>query len=167
MDKLTVKEESLFAYVGDMLMLPIMYILQGTIKEVPQRTHFWNNKKFTNSATKHLDSAQIITVDGDQNAVKRWWGFVPIFHMPILGGWKCYIVIEPAVPQDKWFVGWVVGDTMVGVSNIVLKNRVRLLKGANPAQFFGLNEHGEQIIIRVVGEGKVGLGGEFKNVPLL
>lgn len=143
-----------------------MYFLQGNLFEIPQRTHFWNNTKFPNEAIRHLDVSMLVSVEGDRAAVQRWLGIVPVFHMPIFGGWKKYAVIKPVVPQDIWFVGWVVGDAL-GLSHIPLQHQVRLLQGNGSAQFFAVNEHGEQIQLQLVGYGEVGKRGDFNKVPLL
>ena len=158
--------ESLLQKIADALMLPLMYILQFNLREVPQRTHVWNNTKHANDSVRHLDPAAIISIEGDTDAVRRWLGPLPIFHMPIIGGWKQFIVLEPTVPQDEWYVGWLAGDTL-GVSHIALRDKVRLLQGQGTAQFFGVNEHGEQISLRLVGRGQVGKACEFSRIPLL
>lgn len=105
-------------------------------------------------------------VEEDAAAVKRWWAFLPIFHIPVLGGWKHFVVLEPKVPQDKWFVGWIAGDT-IGISQIELSHRVRLLKGPSGVFFFGVNEHGDQISLQKAGEGVVRTKHNFTKVPLL
>jgi hypothetical protein len=158
--------ESWLEKIGDALMLPLMYLLQMNIREVPQRTHFWNNTKYPNDAVRHLDADAIISIPGDAIASRRWFGPLPIFHMPIIGGWKKFVVLEPTVPQDQWYIGWIAGDTL-GVSHITLRAEVRVLQGPGAAQFFGQNEHGEQIQLRQVGVGEVGRAGEFSHVPLL
>jgi hypothetical protein len=153
---------------GDICMLPLMYLLQGTVRELPQQTHRWNNMKFPLSAISHLRSDLMVTVPGDPRAVKRWWGPLPIFHIPVLGGWSKFIVMEPATPvSSSWYIGWIAGDTVAGVSQIMISHQVRLLVGAGPAQFFGLTNEGEQIPLIVVGHGRIGQSGRFSSVPLL
>lgn len=153
---------------GDWCMLPLMYILQGTFDEVPQQTHRWNNSKFPLADIAHLQSELMVTVPGDPHAVRRWWGPLPIFHIPLLGGWSKFVVLEPISPVvGSWYIGWIAGDTQIGISQIRLSNQVRLLVGSGPAQFFGLGEAGEQISLAVVGHGRVGQSGAFAEVPLL
>lgn len=164
--EIKVAPESFLCKVADYLMLPVMYLLQGTLREVPQRTHFWNNTKYPNSSLRHLQAEMLISVPGDEQARKRWLGPVPLFHMPFFGGWKNFVVIAPKVNQDIWYIGWVVGDTL-GISNISLSDGVRLLQGPSPAQFFGLNEHSEQIQLEILGMGKLGTNHKFSNIPLL
>ena len=148
------------------MMLPLMYLLQFPSLEVPQRTHFWNNTKHSVDTISHLDSSALISITGDESATQRWiWG-VPIFHMPLIGGWKKYVVIEPESQQDEWYIGWVPGD-VIGISNIPLKGQVRVLRGKSNTFFFGINEHGDQIEIKKVGEGKIGLRSLYSGAPLL
>lgn len=164
---ITLKKQSRLSRLSDVLMIPVMYLLQGTVRESPQVTHYWNNVKFPATTFRHLDSEAMVSVSADVKAVPRWLLLLPIFHMPILGGWKRFVVIEPVVPQDCWYVGWVPGDT-AGVSQIKLTGGpVRLLQGGSHVFFFGINEHGEQIQIRQIGEGVVGKAGVFSKVPLL
>jgi hypothetical protein len=166
MSQLRIKREGIIALIGDLLMLPLMYILQGNVREVPQRTHRWNNQKLSASALRHLKADAMVHTTADRTALRRWWGPLPIFHMPILGGWKRFIVIAPKVPQDVWYIGWVVGDT-AGLSNIKLRGSVRLLHGPSTADFFGVNEHGEQIEVVSIGDGMIGKAGQYRKVPLL
>ena len=163
-----IKPQGLFSRYGDRAMLPLMYLLQGTLREVPQLTHRWNNIKFPLSELSNLQSDLMVAVTGDPQAVRRWWGPLPIFHVPLLGGWSKFVVIEPKTPiVGIWYIGWIAGDTVAGVSQIPLFNQVRLLIGSGPAQFFGLTANGEQIELQVVGHGRIGQSGKFAKVPLL
>ncbi len=164
--KIPVTAETGLQKLGDMMMLPLMYFLQLNLFETPQRTHFWNNTKFPIESLHWLDGDRLVSVPADETAVRRWLGYIPIFHMPIFGGWKRYVVIAPVIPCDEWFVGWIAGDT-AGISNITLHTSVRLLQGSGPAQFFGADSEGQQIALRIVGYGQVGVRSEFSALPLL
>lgn len=160
------KKQTFLSKIGDLLMLPVMYILQFPSFETPQRTHYWNNVKSSVADIKHFDPHQMVSVSSDLNAVKRWLGPLPIFHMPVFGGWKKFVVLQPVVDQDEWYVGWIVGDTM-GISQIKLDSKVRLLKGPTPVSFFGVNENGDQININLVAEGVLGKKHSYRNIILL
>ncbi len=164
--KIPVVRESLWQVTADYLMLPIMYFLQLNLFESPQRTHFWNNTKMPIQSVHWLRSDAVVSVEADTTAKRRWFGPIPLFHMPIFGGWKQYVVIAPQVPQNEWYIGWLAGD-VAGVSHITLSGSVRLLLGSGPAQFFGVNEHGEQIMLQEVGRGEVGVRSEHSALPLL
>ena len=90
-----IEPQNTLSKVADMLMLPVMYVLQGTFKEMPQQTHRWNNLKFPLTELAYLRSEAMVTVSGDSTAVRRWWGPLPIFHIPLLGGWSKFVVLEP------------------------------------------------------------------------
>jgi hypothetical protein len=166
MKEIVIPEQTLVSKLADMLMVPVMYVLQFPSFETTQRTHFWNNVKLRSADVTHLEAELCVSSKGNSEAVSRWLGFIPIFHMPIFGGWKKYIVLEPQVPQDIWYVGWIPGD-VIGVSQIPLKGRVRVLIGKDNVFFFGINENGDQIKISQVGEGSIGERSEFSKDPIL
>ena len=152
--------------IGDSIMLPIMYLLQGNWREVPQRTHRWNNAHLTNHSIADLHADMVEIVYGDHTARKRWFGLIPLFHIPILGGWRKFIVLQPKNHSQEWFVGWVAFDAL-GITKIPITGPVRLGIGPRQAQFFGLTKTGEQIDIDVVGDGCIGKAGEFAKITML
>lgn len=160
------KPQQIFGRIADYVMTPVMYLLQGTVRELPQRTHRWNNMHLKNSDILSFNADKTESVVGDETATARWFGPIPLFHMVIFGGWKKFVVIAPRTPQKEWFVGWVVSDAF-GLSKIPLTGSVRLGLGPQPAQYFGVDTDGRQIDIDVVGYGSIGHAGDFANVPLL
>ncbi len=146
--------------------MPLMYLLQGNISESPQRTHRWNNLHLKNMQITDLHADKIEIVPGVPHAHKRWLGPIPLFHMPIFGGWKKFVVLQPKQEITEWYVGWIAFDVL-GVSKVPLSGPVRLGIGPRQAQFFGVTPAGEQIDIDVVGEGFIGLAGDFSKIPLL
>jgi hypothetical protein len=86
--------------------------------------------------------------------------------MPIFGGWRNYIVIEPC-SQDAWYIGWQTKDWggETSVSRIPAIGRVRILIGRG-ISLFGINEQGEQISVYVVAWGMIGAGGPYASKPL-
>lgn len=157
--------QSRISKIGDYLMLPLMYLLQGTLSEQPQATHRWNNIKFKNNELAFLVSERMANIAGDTSATRRWWWKLPIFHIPLFGGWKKFVVVQPEHGSVDWFIGWVAGDVS-GVSQIPLRGPVRVLLGRGPAQFFGLDGSGQQMTLLVVGHGRIGEAGKFAHVPL-
>ena len=162
-----VQPESGYERFLDWSIAPLMYLLSGTLEEAPQRTHFWNNRKLHPGEIVGLKERDMVVSSGS-GGVERWrYGF-PIFHTPILGGWREYIVLEPLVnPNQSWYVGWIPNDEAPGFSRVQTKGPVRLLLGNGPTKFFGLNEGGVQIKIHEIGRGKIGDGGPFSQFPLL
>lgn len=162
-----VRPQSGYEKLFDWGMVPFMYLLSGTLEEIPQRTHFRNNRKLHPGEIVGLKERDMVTASGS-GGVERWkYGF-PIFHAPILGGWREYIVLEPLINVDQpWYVGWIPPDESSAVSRVQIKGSVRLLLGNGSTKFFGLNEGGVQIKIHEIGRGKIGDGGPFSQLPLL
>ncbi len=156
------------AKIADTLMWPLMWIL-CVCEPAPQRTHFWNNQKIHADEVAFLQEADMLLLfEGIPTATRRWLGKIPIFHMPLFGGWRDYVVVEPQAKlrRETWYVGWIASDDCAGISQIPLKGPVRVLIGKNPVRFFGLTEDGSQIRIKEVGRGRIGDRGPFRNVPL-
>lgn len=161
-----IKKQGGVGLLGDHIMMPFMAIIQGTLTESLQRTHFWNNKKLSRKESSRLNFRQSVYHVGDLAAENRWLlKVIPIFHMSILGGWRRYIVIEPSFEEMPWFPGWETLD-YAGVSTVPVWGPVKLLLGPEPVQFFGLDENGHQITVRQIGEGLLGQGGPHRRVPL-
>ena len=147
-------------------MVPVMYVLSGAFTESPQRTHFWNNIKYEFIDLNFLDIDKAVFCLKSDSAKRPWFAFIPLFHMKIFGGWDTYIVLEPAVTEEEWFVGWC-GESVNGISQIPLKGKVRLLVGSRDVWFFGIKENGEQIKITEIGRGQIGEEGQFSHTPFL
>ncbi|KKQ46125.1 MAG: hypothetical protein US63_C0006G0002 [Candidatus Moranbacteria bacterium GW2011_GWC2_37_8] len=45
--KIIVPSLGWLAKLADILMVPLMYLISGTLKEVPQRGHRWNNVRLS------------------------------------------------------------------------------------------------------------------------
>lgn len=163
------KPQGLLGSLADKLMIPIMYLLQGTFSEVPQRTHRWNNHKFTTAIELLLIHAlPRVHFDGDESASVRWLGFIPRFHMPIFGGWKKFVVLKPVCCNEPWHVGWLPTDgDCPAISLIPISNLVRVTIGDSPVSFYGISQSGECLELVCVGEGRIGKAGTFRNILLL
>ncbi len=156
------------AKIADTLMWPIMYVLY-MFEPAPQRTHFWNNQKLLAGEASFLREGGMLYYEGIPTAAARFnWRIIPIFHMPIFGGWRDYVVLEPRAKlrRETWHIGWIAADGCTGVSQIPLDGPVRVLLGRDPVRFFGLAEDGSQISIKEIGRGRIGDHGPFRNVPL-
>ncbi len=157
----------------DAALVPFMKFIQGCGEE-PQRTHRWNNKKFRTAEERAvLNRSIMLSVPGDPTAFDRrrycsWWSWVLvlIFHIPILGGWREYVVLAPEDHHvGEWMPGWWAGNA-VGVSRLRIRGPVRLLRGPSETLFFGVDAHGCQIRLREIGRGRIGQGGPFAHLPL-
>ncbi len=148
------------------LMIPLMDLAQGTIFESPQETHRWNNHKLTQNEIEGLDHTTVVDVSADPTARRRYWWKIPIFHIPILGGWRSYVVLRPKHHLvDDWYVGWIAKD-VIGVSRIPLTGPVRVLRGDDDVAFFGVYADGTQVPIEQIGKGRIGDGGPWRHVHL-
>lgn len=149
----------------DFLFIPIMYVVAGNFMEKPQQTHLWNRKKLSLEEVDSLDQSLSTVVHGVVTKVERHGGVR--FHMPIIGGWRDYVVLSPENPLEGWYVGWHTSDNS-GVSRIKLSTPVRMLISPSDINFFAFSNDGGQISIKEIGRGKVGDGSDYsKKYPLL
>ena len=164
--KLNVQELGWFQNLADTLMVPLMYCMSGTMEKT-QQTHFWNNTKLKVQYMKHLNREKMVHCQGIADATTRKILGIPIFHIPILGGWRNYVVLKPREECDNgWHVGWI-ADDVAGVSRIKLTDQVRLLLGPGDVAFFGVTTNGDQISVQKAGEGRIGDGGAHSKTPLM
>lgn len=160
-----VKPLSWFAKLANILMKPLMYIASGTFKESPQRAHRWNNTRLTIKDVGGLDKSEMVHCAGIKGEMHSRWLF--IYHIPILGGWRNYVVLEPIEKGIDWHVGCITSD-MIMVSRVKLQDKVRMLVSSKDVSFFGINAATyEQIPITELGRGRIGSGGKFAKEKLL
>lgn len=165
-NKIIVRPLGRLAKLSDILMVPIMYLISGTLKEVPQRGHGWNNMNLSVDAVKNLDRSIMVHCSNadDEVAISRW---LFLFHMPIFGGWRNYVVLEPGKQSSGWYVGYICKDGVIGISRIKLSGKVRMLVGFG-ASFFGIDADSyKQIPIKKIGMDRIGNGSEFSREKLL
>jgi hypothetical protein len=146
-----------------------MYVVSGTFRESPQRTHHWNNLHLDPADVKQMREEDMVFTFGDDNAKERG---VVHFHLPILGGWKEYIVLQEHAHGEPWHVGWITedknGNPRVGVSRIPIRGPLRVLRGDMPCKFFGIcGTTSLQIHISQLGAGRVKGGDLWRKLPLL
>ncbi len=147
------------------LMKPLMYLAAGTHKEAVQETHFWNREDLSEAGWLP-DRSKVVKIPGNKKAFrKRWVGILPISHIPILGGWRDYVVLAPPDSSRKWYVGWQCRGVF-GISTIPIRGPVRVLCGPEPCRFFAVTHNGLQISLEKIGEGVIGQGGPFCHLPL-
>lgn len=154
------------AKLGDLLFVPIMYLVSGTFRESPQQTHHWNCVGLKSSQVDYLDSNKMVLCKKIQKSSPR---LVFFFHLVILGGWRNYVVLKPAEECcHDWYIGWItLDDTIIGVSRIPISGSVRMTVGGKDIRFFGINRLGDQVFIKKIGTGIIGDGGLYSKIPLL
>lgn len=154
-----------FARISNVLAVPVMYLVSGTFREKPQKTHPWNRVILSPDEASRLDGEIMVHCEGVK-AIPRhhWWSLM--FHMPILGGWCNYVVLRPRDYEDKWHIGWSL-PSETAVSQFLLTGPVRMLLGSEDVSFFGLAPEGVQVSLDKIGDGVIGAGGPYKKIPLL
>lgn len=86
----------------DKLMIPLMYLFSGTLIDSPQSTHRWNSQKLKENELDFLDHRLVVLSKGEANAMKE--RFVFLYHIPILGGWRDYLVLN-INNSGGWYLG--------------------------------------------------------------
>lgn len=158
--------------LADTLLDPVMRLLSGRPSEAPQETHAWHVQPLTPNEVASIDLGLCVVVDGNERSVYTRVGG-PLFHIPLLGGWRNYVVLE-AKASGHWHIGWLheelpTAPQFKAVNRLQLtRSRVRMLRGVTGmrTKFFALDATGNQIPLALVGEGKLG-DSEFAQVRLL
>lgn len=151
---------------ADWLMVPLMYLISGTFRERPQRTHAWNVQNLTREEAHEISSNLVMLAFCEGVPAIGRWGF--LFHIPLLGGWRNFVVLEPNLPftDIEWRIGWITSDVGAQMSKVPQHGPVRMLIGNDHVYFFGVTAEGKQIPLREIGSGQVGDNGPFAAVPL-
>lgn len=166
--KIVVPPRGAFLTLVDRFLSLLMYLASGTFSESPQQTHRWNYDTYSSKKIRRVvRSSNAVHIRGVLGECEPWWYGVPRFHIPLIGGWRHYVVLEPEDPRiTMWHVGWLTRESG-GISRIVLTGKVRMLRGPKDTWFFGVGTDGAQIPIRSRGTGVIGDGGRWKDVWLL
>lgn len=165
MKKINVPPLGKLAKIADALLVPFMYLVSGTIREAPQGGHRWNNIRLRPADIGHLSRDKMVHCKGV--ATRFSSRFLFLYHIPVLGGWRDYVVLVPELRGTEWHVGWIIGDA-IGVSQIELFGPVRMLIGPGDVSFFGISaESHEQITIKEIGRGRIGESGPGSKIRLL
>lgn len=141
-------------------MIPVMWVIGGFRRDAMQETHHWHIADI--SAQPWFDPKEAVAVHGTEtNVVKKRYGF--IFHMPIIGGWKEYVALQPKKPVASYRIGWTGHSDRperVSIHKLPIRGDqvVRMLSGPAGSQqyFFALDEKGDQIPLTNIGKGALG-----------
>lgn len=147
----------------DLLLVPVMRAL-GVGSELPQETHRWHCQAIT--ANDLVDETLALTIDGDDPSPRSNKIFpLPLFHMPVFGGWTRYVVVEVLSDISVWHIGWVHTECPPGfklrsaIQRLPIRTRkIRMLKlpHGNRMKLFALAPDGTQLACRASGEGFLG-----------
>lgn len=162
--------ESKGGVIADALLSPLMFLGSGMRAilnfETPQRTHAWNYTLVTNEDVDHLNLTSMIHESGmEEEGDPQFKGHR---HLPLLGGWRNYIVLDNPSYHAGWFVGWI-SQKHVGVSRVpIFKRSVRMLIGPEPVSFFAVRLcDGAQMKLWRAGRGRIGDGSFYSTIMLL
>lgn len=149
--------------IFDTLLMPAMYLISRALNEAPQETHAWQLQKISANEREKLDRLRMVSLPGAYRGyLGKGYGGI-MFHIPFLGGWKEYVVLEANEPPEVWHLGWYTEDggemRNFEVNRLQLFDpRVRVLRGpaGTTAHFFATTADGVQVPLRGIGEGKIG-----------
>lgn len=166
--RIPVRRLNVWERLGEAVTEPLAVLASGARDEYPNRTRFWNTMRINAEEIQGLNFLYGVHCPADPTACKPRWGPIPRSHIPILGGWRKYVVLESdELPELQWYVGWCSSPLGGQVSRVpIAHGKVRMLIGDRPVYFFGLDLAGFQIPIRKVGEGAIGDGGEHRLIYL-
>ena len=142
----------------DLLLRPFMYLLQGNITERPQETHPWHVKRFVWKTKGLLVEGSDHESRFGQSGLPKRFG---LFHMPILGGLRKYIILENNNYKKIWNVGW--NDQIQKLK--IYGKRIKLLVGKEDYDAFGLSDNKNEVKLKIVDFGKIG-DGKYKDIRL-
>jgi hypothetical protein len=145
--------------LGDRAMHPIMALLGGFHADSIQETHMWHPFRIDPLL---LDDSMFAEAAPDRNAPRRRAFF---FHVPLVPGlgWKQYSVVEAS--EQPFYIGWSTEERQTGESIDTAVHRlkiganvIRMLNGPieERVRFFGINQNGEQIPVRITDTGLLG-----------
>ena len=164
-----IKKVSAYFRILDYLMMPLMWVLCGFGLELPQETHRWHMRNYP---IIKVPKDKLVKIQGDDPSKYAAKGF-PFYHIPLLGGWKNYIILEAKNYGRYWNIGWIVEfknqDRAVYQiqGSRIYDPRIKLLKGINDSDksFFAIGETGDFVDIKLVDQGIIG-DGKFRKVRL-
>lgn len=148
----------------------IMRFVLGVPKEATQRTHRWNNHHLKEERVAHLHSSLMVRHEGDPTARKLPPVTIlagAVSHLTRFGGWQRYLALAPrGLGADAWYIGWR-WNGGAGVSRVPNTTPVRVLVGPGVTEWFAIRvSDTTQIPLIKIGEGKIGDGGQFTDLPL-
>lgn len=154
----------------DLLLFPLMWILSGFKLELPQETHPWHMQEIDEMQIPKDKLIEFIGNDNSKFSNKD----KPFFHVPVLGGWRDYIVLEAENYGKYWRIGWILKyhnsnqKTDSQIQKLKIKSPyIKLLSGIDDSKkyFFAVSENGNFADLKIVGSGTLG-DGKFRNVRL-
>lgn len=154
----------------DWILTPLMWLGSGMEKGALQETHPWHIQPFSPNLIPNSKGVKIIGSDLSTFSPKN-----PLFHLPTLGGWKKYVVLEAKNFSRYWYVGWK-GEHFDQNQKIrsqinklrIYSPQIKILSGPknSSATFFAFDKKGQLISIKKIAEGRIG-DKKYPNLRLL
>lgn len=138
----------------DTIMIPIMWILSGFTRDSIQETHPWHGQPV--NLLLDMDLSVSVQATKARHTPEKFPWF--LFHAPIFGGWREYLVLEVSEGCiTPWHIGWAVVGKKPEVSRLELSGlQVKVLKGPKAVVFFAIDSHGVQIPLVIRDKGNLG-----------
>ena len=152
--------------VFDCILSPFMFLLGGLKMDSIQQTHGWHTLDVDPNVVDLKKSLTVIGSDASKfNNFGRIIDHLGVFHMPIFGGWKNYVILE--CKDTFWYVGWLSKGFSQAHCLPIKGSKVKVLTGikGNKTVFFGVDKNGNQVPIKKLAQGILG-DGKYKSVPL-
>ena len=149
---------NIFFRIIDIFMRPTMFLLQGNFSESPQETHPWHVKRFVWKKKGLLIEGSDFESRFGQSGLSKRFG---LFHMPILGGLKKYVILQKNNYNDYWNIGW--NDQIQKLR--IHDKLIKLLVGKEDFEAYGLSDNKEEVNLKIIDFGKIG-DGRYKDVRL-
>ena len=134
-----------------------MYFLGG-FKFPVQETHPWHVKKYKWKTSSLLIKGDDIKSKFGQSGISKYLG---LFHMPIFGGLKKYIVLENRNYKNYWNIGW---NSYIQILKIY-DSKIKLLSGKEDFIAHALSDNKNEVELKVVDFGTIG-DGKYKKIRL-
>lgn len=153
----------------DYLLVPAMFVFNKFHLPVME-THPWHPQNIHCDLIPD-DIGEKIVGDDESKFGFRHSGLI---HLPFLGGWTKYLVLEAQDFDKYWHVGWKVSYLDQAKGRFCQVHRLRIYgsrimvlagTGETEGMGFGVNDRGELIPVRVIGRGTIG-DGKFPGVRL-
>ncbi len=164
-----VQQVPLHFRILDHLMTPAMFLACGFRKNALQETHIWHVQEIPLDT---FPSELGLEVEGTDASIygNRSYG---LCHIPLLGGWTKYAVLEAEQFDTYWYAAWKVlykslEKSFFHIQKLpIYQKQLRVLKGNRGIRriYYGFNSDGKVIPLRMVGEGTLG-DNKYKGVRL-
>lgn len=146
------------------IMIPLMYVLQGALRESPQTTGLFSRRRFPKNVWQPDKTKTVKVTVAKTSRKKCWLGFIP---KPEFCGERAYVVLKPSDNTRKWYAGRKFADGTVIVSAVPVYGEVRVLVRGTSCCHFGVTHVGSQVPLEQVGVGITRHGGPYAKLPLL